>query len=102
MQVKLPDGMLCTNCVLQVEQFMSNHGKNNPGGCFYHHCAIVNITADGPQDAGVAMGGDDAGTTPPSSSGGGVRTSGDGAGFGRLLLVAAVAVGMARRRPLRR
>jgi uncharacterized protein (TIGR03382 family) len=69
MKVQLPAGMTCTNCVLEVTQFMSNHGLNNPGGCFYHHCAIVNISDNAP-DAGVIPG-DDAGTTnPPGSSGG--------------------------------
>ena len=67
-QVHLPAGMTCTNCVLQVIEFMGDHGLNNPGGCFYHHCSIVNITANGP-DAGVATG-DDAGTTGGKKSGG--------------------------------
>jgi hypothetical protein len=66
-QVQLPPGMTCTNCVLQVIEFMSDHGLNNPGGCFYHHCSMVNITTDGP-DAGV--GGDDAGTTSTHHDGG--------------------------------
>jgi hypothetical protein len=44
----------CTNCVLQITEFMSEHGLNNPGGCFYHHCMNVNITLDGPLDAGVS------------------------------------------------
>src|SRR5206468_10473797 len=68
-QVHLPPGMTCTNCVLQVIEFMSDHGLNNPGGCFYHHCSIGHITANGP-DAGVSTGGDDAGTTKPHGSGG--------------------------------
>ena len=67
-QVQLPAGMTCTNCVLQVIEFMGDHGLNNPGGCFYHHCSIVNITANGP-DAGVATG-DDAGTTGKGHGGG--------------------------------
>ena len=36
----------CKNCVLQVIQFMAEHGKNPDGDYSYHHCAIVNITAD--------------------------------------------------------
>ena len=36
----------CTNCVLQVIQFMADHGKNPDGDYSYHHCAAVNITAD--------------------------------------------------------
>jgi MYXO-CTERM domain-containing protein len=50
MQVTLPPGVTCTNCTLQVIEFMSNHGLNNPGGCFYHHCAQINIVAG---DAGA-------------------------------------------------
>jgi MYXO-CTERM domain-containing protein len=43
---KIPSDVTCTsNCVLQVEEFMSDHGLNNPGGCFYHHCANVTIRA---------------------------------------------------------
>ena len=36
----------CKNCVLQVIQFMADHGKNPDGDYSYHHCAAVNITAD--------------------------------------------------------
>jgi hypothetical protein len=58
--VQLPPGMTCTNCVLQVEQFMSNHPLNNPGGCFYHHCATITIADDAPApDAGTDPGGGD-------------------------------------------
>ena len=32
---------------------MSNHGLNNPGGCFYHHCSAVNIVAN--DDLGVTQ-----------------------------------------------
>src|SRR6185312_12343307 len=46
-QVQLPAGMTCHNCVLQVIEFMGDHGLNNPGGCFYHHCSIVDITTEG-------------------------------------------------------
>lgn len=63
-QVPIPSDLRCTNCVLQVIEFMSNHGLNNPGGCFYHHCATVSVVAPGTPDAGVpedAGPGDDAG-----------------------------------------
>lgn len=53
-QIKLPDGYTCQGCILQVVEFMSNHGLNPQGGCYYHHCANVNITQDAP----------DLGTTP--------------------------------------
>jgi hypothetical protein len=37
----------CANCVLQVIEFMAEHpGIGIDGGHSYHHCAIVNITAD--------------------------------------------------------
>ena len=36
----------CKNCLLQVIQFMAEHAKNQDGDYSYHHCAVVNITAD--------------------------------------------------------
>jgi hypothetical protein len=37
----------CENCVLQVIQFMADHpGIASDPGHSYHHCAILNITAD--------------------------------------------------------
>jgi hypothetical protein len=36
----------CKNCMLQVIQFMAEHAKNADGDYSYHHCAVVNITAD--------------------------------------------------------
>jgi MYXO-CTERM domain-containing protein len=56
---KLPSNITCTsNCVLQVAEFMSDHGLNNPGGCFYHHCANITIQAGG---GTAGSGGTDAG-----------------------------------------
>ena len=52
-QVTLPSNVTCTNCTLQVLEFMSNHPLNNPGGCFYHHCAVINVVAP---DAGIPGG----------------------------------------------
>jgi hypothetical protein len=43
--VTLPN-INCKRCTLQVIQFMEAHGANNPGNYTYHHCAIVQITAD--------------------------------------------------------
>jgi uncharacterized protein (TIGR03382 family) len=59
MQVTLPAGFTCTNCLLQVIQTMSKH----PAPCFYHHCATLTIADDAPPppDGGVIPG-DDAGT----------------------------------------
>jgi hypothetical protein len=70
-QVALPAGMTCTNCTLQVVEFMSDHPLNNPGGCFYHHCAQVTVVPVGTAlpDAGL-LAPDAAGATTPPASGG--------------------------------
>jgi hypothetical protein len=45
-QIPIPN-ITCQNCVLQVIQFMADHpGIAVDGGHSYHHCAILNITAD--------------------------------------------------------
>jgi hypothetical protein len=51
--VQLPN-INCRRCTLQIVQFMAEHGFNNPGGYSYHHCATMQITADGgkPLDQG--------------------------------------------------
>lgn len=36
----------CPKCLIQVIQFMAEHAKNADGDYSYHHCAVVNITAD--------------------------------------------------------
>ena len=67
-QVKLPMNVTCTKCTLQVIEFMSDHPLNNPGGCFYHHCADISIeSGSGGGDDG---GGDDGGSQQPDSGGG--------------------------------
>ena len=43
--VQIPN-INCPNCLLQVIQFMAEHGLNADGDYSYHHCATVNITAD--------------------------------------------------------
>ena len=43
--VTLPN-INCKHCTLQIVQFMEQHGANNPGMYTYHHCAVVQITAD--------------------------------------------------------
>lgn len=53
--VRIPENVSCTNCTLQVLEFMSSHGAP----CFYYHCATLTIL---PRDAGSAP--IDAGTTP--------------------------------------
>jgi hypothetical protein len=45
-QIPIPN-INCANCVLQVIEFMADHpGIAVDGGHSYHHCAILNITAD--------------------------------------------------------
>lgn len=46
MEIPVPN-FECKNCVLQVIEFMADHpGIAVDGGHNYHHCAVVNITAD--------------------------------------------------------
>lgn len=60
--ITLPD-VSCDNCTLQVIQFMSNHGLNNPGGCFYHHCANIAVQSGEPgTSTGAESGGESSGT----------------------------------------
>jgi hypothetical protein len=82
--LKLPAGMTCDACVLQITQFMTDHGSNTGGndGFFYHHCADVKILAAGVSaDAGVAA---DAGTPDSGrgTGGGGSPTGGASGGGG--------------------
>jgi MYXO-CTERM domain-containing protein len=54
--VTLPANVTCTKCTLQVIEFMSDHGLNVPGGCFYHHCADISVSSsipDGGTDSGA-------------------------------------------------
>ena len=96
--VQLPAGMTCTNCVLQVTQFMSNHALNNPGGCFYHHCATVTISNNAPPpDAAVAPG-DDAGTTPPDDPASGCCSTHRDAGSAGLFGAGVLGLMLLRRR----
>ena len=44
--VQIPN-IACRACVLQVIEFMAEHGRNRDGDFSYHHCAAVNITPDG-------------------------------------------------------
>src|SRR6202012_4294626 len=56
-QIKLPDNVTCTHCVLQVLQFMENQPPN-PTGCFYPHCSDIVIQAGAVPDGGLVSGGD--------------------------------------------
>jgi MYXO-CTERM domain-containing protein len=54
--IKLPSNVTCAHCTLQIIEFMSDHGLNKPGGCFYHHCADLAVGVDAgtpPPDAGA-------------------------------------------------
>jgi hypothetical protein len=54
--IALPTGVTCKECVIQVLEFMSAHGLNVPGGCFYHHCANISISGQSVRvDAGGAQ-----------------------------------------------
>jgi MYXO-CTERM domain-containing protein len=102
MRVPIPAGMTCTNCVLQVLEYMANHAQP----CFYYHCAMVNISPTAPPppppmiDAGIDPTGD-AGTNPsgPNGSSGGCSTSRGSAASG---LLGALVVGLALLRRRRR
>jgi MYXO-CTERM domain-containing protein len=88
--VQLPPNVTCNaNCVLQVTEYMQNHGAP----CFYHHCAdVVILPPDGTTDAGPL----DAGTGGKSDSGCGCAVSAE---RGSLLgLVAMLMIGAVRRR----
>lgn len=67
--ITLPANVSCTNCTLQVIQFMSNHGLNNPGGCYYHHCATISVEGgQGSSTTGAEESGGDVTTTASSTS----------------------------------
>jgi len=89
--VKLPDGVTCTNCTLQVLEFMQADVGGN-GFCYYHHCANVSI-ATATTDAGGDGGG--------GGEGGGCAcaVTSDRASFAPLLVLLAIA-GLRRRRAL--
>lgn len=44
-EIRMPN-IDCEGCFLQVIQFMESHPGVREGGFSYHHCAVVNITAD--------------------------------------------------------
>jgi MYXO-CTERM domain-containing protein len=84
--VTLPPDVTCDHCTLQVLEFMSNHPLNNPGGCYYHHCADISIssssastTSGGPSSTGTGSAG---ATTAASTSAGAGTTTTAGSGAG--------------------
>ncbi len=44
-QIRVPN-IDCEGCFLQVVQFMEEHPGFGEGGFTYHHCAVLNISAD--------------------------------------------------------
>lgn len=36
----------CSKCILQIVEFMANHGLNKDGDYTYHHCAVLAIRAN--------------------------------------------------------
>lgn len=65
-QIPLPADYTCTNCVVQVIEWMQNPNSNS---CFYYHCANVTIAANAP-DAGM-NGSGGGGGEPDAGVGGG-------------------------------
>ncbi len=79
--ITLPDDLTCTNCTLQILQFMSNHGLNNPGGCYYHHCATLSVqggAAESTSAAGDDTSAGDSATTVTTAEGTSEASNGDG------------------------
>lgn len=89
-QVKLPDGMTCNACTLQLIQVMNNTVPcpvvNIPAGDSYYSCADVQIVAPPPPDAGTggsgggSAGGAGGGSGGSGGSGGGDVAQGGGSG----------------------
>jgi MYXO-CTERM domain-containing protein len=84
-QVKLPTNVTCTNCTLQIVEFMSSHGAP----CFYYHCAKISIGAapdggtsvpDGGRDAAGGSGGSTGGGGSAGSAGASGKGGADGSG----------------------
>ena len=44
-EITIPN-ITCEGCQLQVIEFMLEHPGVREGGFSYHHCAVLNITAD--------------------------------------------------------
>lgn len=97
-QIPIPAGMTCDNCVVQILEFMTNHDAP----CFYYHCATVNVIAGPVPDAGATGGGNDAGTDPVDDPGGCCDSGRHRSPVGSLLAVMLVGGLLVRRRAARR
>ena len=71
-QVTIPSNITCTHCTLQVLEFMGSHPLNVPGGCFYHHCATIDVVAPSADGGSIPDGGTTTGPTGGCSCNGGV------------------------------
>lgn len=78
--ITLPDDITCTNCTLQIIQFMSNHGLNNPGGCYYHHCATISIDDEPMMTTGVTTADESGGSSEGGSTSAATDPTADGSG----------------------
>ncbi|MEP7050925.1 MAG: SCE4755 family polysaccharide monooxygenase-like protein [Pseudomonadota bacterium] len=83
-EVVIPN-LNCEKCTLQVIEFMANHPSNgDSAGYFYHHCALLKITADPALpifDPNAAAGGGGAGGAGGMAGGSGVGgVAGESAG----------------------
>jgi hypothetical protein len=97
--VTLPTNPPCTNCVLQVLEFMSSHGAP----CFYHHCANITIGGGTSSDGGGTS--SDAGDAAPPAGDSGCSCStarSNGSLSASLVSLAGLVVSAARRRRARR
>ena len=91
MQVPIPAGMTCTDCVVQVLEYMANHAQP----CFYYHCAKVNISPNAPPPPDAGIPGGDAGLDPGDPATGCCSASPDSAATG---LFGGLVVGLLLRR----
>ncbi len=78
--ITLPADVTCDHCTLQVLEFMSNHPLNDPGGCYYHHCASISIASVSTMTTGGSTTGTGSSGATSTSAGTGSMTTSTGAG----------------------
>jgi MYXO-CTERM domain-containing protein len=61
---------------------MSNHELNNPGGCYYHHCASISIGGASTTTSGGSTTATGSAGETSTSAGPGTATSGGAGGAG--------------------
>ncbi len=99
-KIQLPQNLTCTNCTMQITEFMSNH----TAPCFYYHCATISIVPPtAPTDAGTPADmssppADAATTEPPTMSTGCSYYLGAAAAPAGLLLATPFVFGLLLRR----